>query len=208
MVMRDIYRIVLLGLMTAIVVTLAGSTAAQEDRDRDRDRDRDAPRDSREARPNGRRDRGRGDRDRRERRVRPRPDEDAEGTEEGMPEARIAPQIEPGMPDAIPYLRARRWRLGVFAVNTDTGVLITRTLPNTPAWRSGLERRDRIVTVDGYQIGYVNGRLYPLGDELQRRADRSGRVPLLVQDCRTGDLVNMDVRLERYPNPIPDFRQR
>jgi hypothetical protein len=210
--MRNLHRIALAGLTAVTFLTLAGMLSAQDDRDRDRDRDapraeRDAEPTPRDAPPAERRDRDADERDRREGRVRTPDDENAEGTEEGMPEARVAPRVQPGGPGVMPYIRPQPgWRLGVFAVNRDNGVLITRVLPGTPAFRAGLERRDLIVTVNGYQIGYVTGRLYPLGDELQRRADRSGRVTLLVQDHRTGDLVNMDVRLERYggiPWPRP-----
>jgi len=208
--MRNMYRIALVGLAMAIVLTSAGRIPAQEDRARDRDRDtasaeREAPRARSDSPPAERRERGGGEQDRREGRVRPPADENAEGTEEGMPAARVAPQVQPGGRIAPPFILPQRWRLGVFAVNTETGVLITRVIPGTPAWRAGVEPRDHIVCVGGYQIGFVNGRLYPLGDELQHRADRAGRVALLVQDTRTGDLVNMPVQLERYgafPRPL------
>jgi predicted metalloprotease with PDZ domain len=98
--------------------------------------------------------------------------------------------------------------LGVFAYNTPTGVIITRVTPYGPASRAGLEPGDRIATVGGYQVGHVNHSLYPLGDELQLRADSQGRVRLLVQNQHDGELLNMDVRLERRrfrepPIPVP-----
>ena len=74
---------------------------------------------------------------------------------------------------------------------------MTDVIRDTPAWDAGLETGDTIVTVDGYQIGFVNNQLYSLGDELQRRADRYGRVTLLVQNRRNGRLVNVDVQLDR-----------
>jgi hypothetical protein len=167
-----------------------GSTAAlraQDGRDRDRegsvqDADRErAPRLDEGERPG-----------RTPERERPRPGEDEEGTEEGMPSAQFAP---PGQPGAR-FLPAQ-WKLGVYASNTDTGVRITRVIPRTPAFQAGLERGDKIVTVDGYQIGFVKGRLYPLGEELQRRAGRNGHVTLLVHNWRNGELLNVEVQLER-----------
>jgi predicted metalloprotease with PDZ domain len=88
-----------------------------------------------------------------------------------------------------------QWWLGVYVYNTPTGVVITRVVPNSPAARAGLEPRDCIVTVEGYQVGYVHRRLYALGPELQLRADRNGEVRLLVQNWRNDELTNMEVQL-------------
>ena len=165
----------------------ASPVEARAERDRDVDRDRDRDRE-----PDRDRDRDRGP-GREVPRDRDRPD--GEGLEEGMPEMR-----------AVPGGRIRpwplTWRLGVYAVNTPTGVRVTRVLPGSPAWRVGLEHGDVIVTVDGYQVGYVRGRLYPLGEELQRRAGPRGDVLLMVQDVRTDRLLNLDITLERYPRPF------
>jgi len=150
------------------------------DEDRDRDRNRNEPR---EGQPDAR------DREARPDRWRPGQAED-EGTEEGMPAPRFAP---PGMPGPV----FRGWWLGVYATNTQTGVRVTRVLPRSAAAEAGIERGDKIVTVDGYQIGFVNDRLFPLGSELQRRAGRSGRVTLLVHNWRNRDLLDIDVRLQR-----------
>ena len=68
---------------------------------------------------------------------------------------------------------------------------------------------DVIVTVSGYQVGYVGGRVYPLGEELQRRAGPRGEVRLLVHDVRSRDLLNLDVTLERPRiEPMPLLRER
>lgn len=163
---------------------------AERDRDRDgapdraRDRDREPDRD---------RDRGPG---REVPRDRDRPE--GEGLEEGMPEMRVVPGGPGGRIRPWPLT----WRLGVYAVNTPTGVRVTRVLPGSPAWSAGLEHGDVIVTVNGYQVGYVRGRLYPLGEEVQRRAGPRGDVLLLVQDVRTDRLLNLDVTLERFPRPV------
>jgi hypothetical protein len=129
---------------------------------------------------------------------------DRTGTPEGLPQTRIAP---PG--DSRPYiLPARRWMLGVHAYNTESGVVVTRVLPGSGASEAGLEPRDVIVTVDGFQVGYVGGQLYALGDELQHRAGSRGRVRLLVQNWRDNQLVNLDATLRRDDVHYPAPRER
>jgi predicted metalloprotease with PDZ domain len=89
------------------------------------------------------------------------------------------------------------WYLGVFGNYTSTGHLLTQVYPNTPAARAGLEPGDRILTVNGQQVGDVLGRQYPIDMLLQKHASPSGHVRLLVQDRRTRLLVNFEVRLVR-----------
>jgi uncharacterized lipoprotein YbaY len=89
-----------------------------------------------------------------------------------------------------------RWTLGITATDTETGVRVTRVISRSAADRAGLERGDLIITVNGYQIGIVQGRRYELSEELERRADRRGRVRLLVQKRRNGTVQNLDVRLD------------
>ena len=131
-------------------------------------------------------------------------EESEDGWPGGMQERSAAPgqgRIAPGFP---PFPPPARWWLGVYAYNTPTGVVITRVVPGSPAARAGLEPRDRIVTVEGYQVGYLHRRLYALGPELQLRADPSGRVLLLVQNWRNDELTNMDVRLAPSRLRTPD----
>lgn len=85
------------------------------------------------------------------------------------------------------------YRLGVTVRNTETGVLINSVQPGSPASRAGLEAGDTIVTVGGYQVGYVESRLFDLGDEIARRVDTRGQVTLLVRNRRNGNLVNVPV---------------
>ncbi|EMI45526.1 PDZ domain-containing protein [Rhodopirellula sp. SWK7] len=89
------------------------------------------------------------------------------------------------------------WYLGVYGHYTDTGHLLTQVYANTAAARAGLEPGDRIVSVNGQQVGYVFGRRYPIDMLLQRHASHDGWVRLLVQDRRTMRLVNRNVRLTR-----------
>lgn len=122
--------------------------------------------------------------------------EQREGTEEGAPRLRPGVQDRQVRPQLLPSDRDQ-WKLGVYAYNTDTGVVVTRVVPGTAAARQGLERGDRIVTVGGFQVGYVGRHLYPLGYELQRQAGSRGNVTLLIQNVRTDELLNRDVRLDR-----------
>lgn len=113
---------------------------------------------------------------------------------------RPEPKVFEPEPKVVPpgeRIREGGWRLGVTIEPADVGVGIREVVPGSAAARAGLEPRDTIITVDGYQVGQVAGRHYPLDEELQRRADAVGRVTLLVQDRRTGRLVNVAVKLDR-----------
>jgi hypothetical protein len=121
------------------------------------------------------------------------PDEGDPGTGEVQP--RVAPEYFPPGRDGYRFRRPQWW-LGIYATNTPTGVVVTRVVPGSPASRAGLEQNDRIVSVNGYQVGYVTQRFYPLGEELQRRAGPRGDVTLLVQNWRNNRLLNIDVRMQ------------
>jgi hypothetical protein len=123
-----------------------------------------------------------------------------EGTEDGLPAAK-AEAFGRGERFIVEPL----WRLGVFAYNTDTGVVVTRVIPGTAAWRVGFEPGDRIVTVGGFQVGFVGDRLFYLGEELQHRADPRGRVRILAQNVRDRGLLNIDVQLDARRHREPPF---
>ena len=89
-----------------------------------------------------------------------------------------------------------RYTLGVGVRNTATGVEIASVNAGGAGQRSGLEVGDVIVTVDGFQVGYVGDRLYDLGDEIARRVDSAGRVSLLVRNRRTGGLVQVPLQFD------------
>ncbi len=90
----------------------------------------------------------------------------------------------------------QKWRLGIYPEDTDTGVRITKVVRGSAAERAGLETGDRIVSVHGYQVGYVNGTLYDCGEEFERHADAQGWVRILVQNNRDGKLLNMPLQLD------------
>lgn len=177
-------------LLLAAALVYGAPATAQDDRDRRRDQGRQVA-----VEPDAEEDAGRG-REGGIPRAQVEPGDEQEGTEEGLPELRSAPGERRVAPYFLPPDR-QRWRLGVFAHNTDTGVVITRVLPGSAARRAGLERGDRIVTVGGYQVGWVEDRLYPLGAELQRQAGRRGDVNLLVQNVRNDRLLNIHLQLDR-----------
>lgn len=134
--------------------------------------------------------------------------ESQEESEDGWPGGMQERSAAPGQPRIAPgFPQPARWWLGIFAYNTSTGIVVTRVVPNSPAARAGLEPRDHIVTVEGFQVGYVHRRLYALGPELQLRAAPSGQVLLLVQNWRNGELTNMDVRLTPSRTRTPDRPQ-
>lgn len=90
----------------------------------------------------------------------------------------------------------QRWRLGIYPENTDTGVRVADVVQGSAAERAGLEVNDRLVSIGGYQVGYVGGTLYDVGSEFERVADENGWVRVLVQNNRDGNLVNMPLKLD------------
>ena len=106
--------------------------------------------------------------------------------------ARVAPT-----PQYAPSLNPQpnQWRLGVEIQNLDTGVLVTDVDRGLPADRAGIEENDVIVCVGGYQVGYIGGQLFDLGDEISRRVDGNGRVDFLVLDHRRNKLINLPIEL-------------
>ncbi|MFM7137621.1 MAG: PDZ domain-containing protein [Planctomycetota bacterium] len=90
--------------------------------------------------------------------------------------------------------RPGTYRLGINVQNTPTGVLVVGVAPGSVAQTTGIEAGDTLVTVGGYQVGYVGDRLFDVGDELARRVDAAGGVTVLVRDGRTGTLENAGVR--------------
>jgi uncharacterized lipoprotein YbaY len=113
----------------------------------------------------------------------------------GSNEYRVQPNVVPTQPTQPS--EPSRWRLGVFSTDTGTGVQIVRLADGpSPARDAGLEPDDTIVTVAGHQVGYVGNVRNELGTEFNAHADADGYVLLLVHDNRSGNLINLPVRLE------------
>ncbi len=111
---------------------------------------------------------------------------------------RLNPQIAPGYvpPGQGSTTNLRKWKLGVYSKDLDTGVRIYDIVQGGAAHRAGLEVNDQIISVNGFQVGYINGQLYDCGTEFDRLADQNGWVMLLVQNNRDRTLVNVPVQLE------------
>ena len=92
----------------------------------------------------------------------------------------------------------RNWVLGVRADATDTGYLVRRVEHSSAALQYGLEVGDRIIAINGTQIGQIGNRVVRLGDQLELEGGQDGRVLLLVQNRRNGRLVPLQVTL-RHP---------
>ena len=89
----------------------------------------------------------------------------------------------------------RRWVLGVRADATDTGYLVQKVESSSAASRIGLESGDRIVAVDGQQIGFVGNKHVLLSRTLQQMGGESGHVQLLIQNRRNNRLVSISAML-------------
>lgn len=106
----------------------------------------------------------------------------------------------PGTPlptdPTAPATTQPRWKLGVYSKDTNVGVQVIQVVQNGAAFRAALEKDDTIISVNGFQVGYVNGTLYDCGTEFERLADKNGWVNLLVLDNRTRNLINLPVQLD------------
>ncbi|WP_437229839.1 YbaY family lipoprotein [Planctomicrobium sp. SH661] len=114
------------------------------------------------------------------------------------PNARLRVTTPPGytVPANNSGTTPKKWRLGVYSKDSDTGVKIHDVVNGGAAHRAGLEVNDNIVAVNGYQVGYVKGQLFDCATEFDRTADQNGWVNLLVQNSRDGKLVNVPVQLD------------
>ena len=120
---------------------------------------------------------------------------DRSATTQGMPEGGGFVEPKPGQDSGNPIVGG--WYLGVYGSYSANGLLLTQVYPGTAAARVGLEVGDRIIAVNGHQIGIGPRSTLRIDTALQRYANRFGWVRLLVKDKRTGRLINVDVKLSR-----------
>ena len=81
---------------------------------------------------------------------------------------------------------------------TPAGERITSVVANSPAAKAGLEVGDTILSVDGYPVGYVDGRWYPLSSEIRRA---TGTVTLEVNK-KSGKVIKLnEVRVGESSTP-------
>ncbi len=114
--------------------------------------------------------------------------------------ATLAPGVNPNLvpsPGPNPTTTPQaKWRLGVYSKDTNTGVQVVKVVENGAAQRAGLEPGDIIISVNGFQVGFVNGALYDMAPEFERSADSNGWVSMLVFDNRGRTLTNLPVQLD------------
>ncbi|MBX3420438.1 MAG: YbaY family lipoprotein [Pirellulaceae bacterium] len=96
----------------------------------------------------------------------------------------------------------QEWTLGVRGDSTDTGFMVRQVTTSGAADRARIQAGDTIIAVEGYQVGMVSGRLYDLTQEINRRADASGAVRLLLQDGQTGRLATVRVQLDDHSHRL------
>ncbi|MGF1582504.1 MAG: PDZ domain-containing protein [Gemmataceae bacterium] len=109
-----------------------------------------------------------------------------------LPEMGLA---QTGYYQRIPTVSPRRWQFGVSVNNTQSGCVVKRVVPGTPAAKLGLQKGDTIVRVSGTPVGYVRGRLYDLSDVIDSRADAYGRVSMSILDINSRQIVRFTVQL-------------
>ena len=108
----------------------------------------------------------------------------------------VETRLIPGHENSHPQ---RRWILGVRADATDAGYLVRSVEHRSAARKIGLEPGDRIVAINGEQIGLVGREIVALSQTLERCGSRNGRVHLLVQNRRNQRLVSLAATL-LHPN--------
>ena len=93
----------------------------------------------------------------------------------------------------------RRWVLGVLADATDTDYLVQKVESSSAASRIGLESGDRIVALNGQQIGFVGNKHVQLSRTLQQMGGENGHVQLLICLLYTSPSPR-DATLSRMPS--------
>jgi hypothetical protein len=111
-----------------------------------------------------------------------------EGSEDGWPGGMQERAAAPGQARVFPgFTWPPQWWLGVYVYNTPTGVVITRVVPNSPAARAGLEPRDCIVAVEGYQWVMSTAACTPWGPNCNCGPVGTGKCSCW---CRIGGTTN------------------
>ena len=108
------------------------------------------------------------------------------------PRLGLAGGVQPG----YGWQNKPQWQLGVQVQNTTTGVVLTQVLPGGAAANGGLRVGDRILAAGGHQVGYVDGRLVDLGDEINQHINPRGQVTLLVFNTQLGQVQSGPLTLQ------------
>jgi len=101
------------------------------------------------------------------------------------------PEPESPLPAFLPEGRSTAF-LGVVSRPTASGAVISSVVPDSSAWKLGLEAGDIIESIDGYKIGIVNGATYSLPSEIRRAGEE---VELAIRDTRTGQTITRTAKV-------------
>lgn len=95
-----------------------------------------------------------------------------------------------------PFPTPNDWRLGVGIVNTESGAVVNQVEPGSAAAAAGIKINDIILAAGGARLGYIDGRINDLADEIRRSATPQGQLNLLVYDSlgRTVRKVNANMQ--------------
>lgn len=88
---------------------------------------------------------------------------------------------------------SRRWILGVRATSTSTGCVVTAVIRGSSAEKAGLAIGDRVITVNGKQVGWIGRQHAPLHTAIDAVA--SGNSRLLIQPAKSGSIRSISVKL-------------
>ena len=87
----------------------------------------------------------------------------------------------------------RRWILGIRSTSTSAGCVITAVIKGSAAEKAGLTVGDRVITVDGKQVGWIGRHLAALHRAVD--AAPAGKTRLLVQKSAAGNFQSVSIRL-------------
>ena len=93
-----------------------------------------------------------------------------------------------------PQTESRRWVLGVRRIMTSSGCVVSEVIPGSAAARAALCPGDRIIAVNGVQVGHVGLERRSLFKAIDRSPSSSAL--LLVQRKATGLIQNIPVQLQ------------
>ena len=94
-------------------------------------------------------------------------------------------------------VNAQGWTMGITGTSSERGVVVNSVAINSPAARAGMSVGDLIIAVNGVQVGVVGGRVFDLGEQLNRQANSTGQVRLLIQSRQTLQIRPVQVQLTK-----------
>lgn len=77
--------------------------------------------------------------------------------------------------------------LGVVSQPTGEGVVVSSVVPDSAAWKLGLEAGDVIEAIDGFRVGIINGATFSLPSEIRRSGQQ---VSLRIRDGNSGQIFD------------------